>query len=113
MKKGLIFLWFYKKKKNHLPNEKQKSLNQINNDFSFYLTVSPTILVKNRSIFTPIGQKVTLECISESHPNSVNYWIRGKSGDIVQGKFYILFCYILKKFSEFYNLIKIINHFSI
>lgn len=83
MKKGLIFLWF---KKNHLPNEKQTSLNQINNDFLlFYLTVSPTILVKNRSIFAPIGQKVTLECISESHPNSVNYWIRGKSGDIVQG----------------------------
>lgn len=67
--------------------KKQKSFNQINNDFLFFFifTVSPTILVKNRSIFAPIGQKVTLECISESHPNSVNYWIRGKSGDIVQG----------------------------
>ncbi|GAB0091888.1 opioid-binding protein/cell adhesion molecule homolog [Sergentomyia squamirostris] len=47
----------------------------------------PTIWVRHQSFFVAIGQKITLECITESHPNSVNYWLRGK-GDIVQGGSY-------------------------
>lgn len=31
-------------------------------------------------------QKVTLECITESHPNSINYWMHGN--DFVQGGTY-------------------------
>lgn len=31
-----------------------------------------------RQIFASIGQKVTLECHTESNPNSVNYWMRSK-----------------------------------
>lgn len=55
-------------------------------DFIIF-AVPPTIWAQNNLIYTSIGQKVTLECITESHPNSVNYWIRGK-GDIVQGGTY-------------------------
>lgn len=55
--------------------------------FLYSFLVPPTIWSQNNLIYTSIGQKVTLECITESHPNSVNYWIRGK-GDIVQGGSY-------------------------
>lgn len=33
-----------------------------------------------------LGQRVTLECITESYPNSVNYWLHNDhDNEIVQG----------------------------
>lgn len=37
-------------------------------------------------MYAAIGQKVTLECITESHPNSVNFWLHDK--EYVQGGTY-------------------------
>lgn len=34
-------------------------------------------------MYAAIGQKVTLECVTESHPNSVNYWMHGTT--LVEG----------------------------
>lgn len=52
---------------------------------SFIPTVPPAIIiVRHEIVYASFGQKVVLECISESHPNSVNYWLHGK--DFVQGK---------------------------
>lgn len=48
-------------------------------------TVQPAIIVRHEIVYASFGQKVVLECISESHPNSVNYWLHGK--DFVQGKY--------------------------
>lgn len=45
--------------------------------------VPPAIVSRQETIYAAFGQKVILECISESHPNSVNYWLHGT--DFVQG----------------------------
>lgn len=45
--------------------------------------VPPAIVSRQEIIYAAFGQKVILECISESHPNSVNYWLHGT--DFVQG----------------------------
>lgn len=37
-------------------------------------------------MYAAIGQKVTLECVTESHPNSVNYWMHDT--EFVQGGTY-------------------------
>lgn len=48
--------------------------------------VPPTISVRHQSYFIGVGQKVTLECITESYPNSVNYWLHNDNdNEIVQG----------------------------
>lgn len=56
----------------------QKLIIQLKNNL---LLVPPKIWVQNRHMFTPMGQKVTLECHTESNPNSINYWMRS-NGDV-------------------------------
>lgn len=51
-----------------------------------FLLVPPSISVRHQSYFIGMGQKVTLECITESYPNSVNYWLHNDNeNEIVQG----------------------------
>lgn len=40
--------------------------------------VKPKIWVHSRHIHASVGQKITLECQTESNPNSVNYWMRSR-----------------------------------
>ncbi|CAD7086455.1 unnamed protein product [Hermetia illucens] len=46
----------------------------------------PNIRTRQEEIFVSPGQKVVLECVTESHPNSVNYWLRDK--EFIQGGTY-------------------------
>ncbi|CAD6996651.1 unnamed protein product [Ceratitis capitata] len=39
---------------------------------------APTIWTHYDTIHVGYGQKVTLECISEAHPTTVNFWLKGK-----------------------------------
>lgn len=56
------------------------------NTLSFSPSVPPAISVRHQSYSIGLGQKVTLECITESHPHSVNYWVRGEDPlEVVQG----------------------------
>lgn len=53
--------------------------------FVIYCSVAPTIVVRQDDIHASFGQKVVLECISESHPNSFNYFLAPSGKKIVQG----------------------------
>ncbi|XP_037883736.1 igLON family member 5 [Glossina fuscipes] len=46
----------------------------------------PTIWTRYTTIYVNYRQPVTLECISESHPISVNYWLKGT--EIIEGGTY-------------------------
>ncbi|XP_055299300.1 neurotrimin-like [Sitodiplosis mosellana] len=49
----------------------------------------PAIFVRHQEkVYASIGQKVVLECISESHPNSFNYWLDPSGKKIIQGGIY-------------------------
>ncbi|KAI8116359.1 hypothetical protein FF38_03897, partial [Lucilia cuprina] len=50
---------------------------------SLIVNFSPFIWTRYDTIYVGFGQKVILECISESHPTSVNYWLKHK--DFLQG----------------------------
>lgn len=73
--------------------------------------VAPAIMVRQDAVFAAIGQKVVLECISDSHPNSFNYWLDPSGKKIIQGAQYRQFCsypcakYIHEYFVEFVHLI--------
>lgn len=55
-------------------------------NFPQCIPVPPTISVRHQSYLIGLGQKVTLECITESYPNSVNYWLHNDNeNEIVQG----------------------------
>lgn len=41
--------------------------------------VPPAIWVRQDAVYAAFGQKVTLECITEAYPNSINYWTHGSS----------------------------------
>ncbi|XP_060646690.1 neurotrimin [Drosophila nasuta] len=47
---------------------------------------APTIWTRYDTIYVGLGQKLTLECVSESQPASVNFWIKDK--DLLQGGTY-------------------------
>ncbi|XP_053959813.1 lachesin [Anastrepha ludens] len=47
---------------------------------------APIVWTRYDTIFVSYGQKVTLECISESHPTTVNFWLKEK--DFVQSGIY-------------------------
>ncbi|XP_031623131.1 opioid-binding protein/cell adhesion molecule homolog [Contarinia nasturtii] len=49
---------------------------------------APTIVARQEKVHASIGQKVVLECISESHPNSFNYWLDPSGKKIIQGSIY-------------------------
>lgn len=73
--------------------------------------VAPAIMVRQDAVFSAIGQKVVLECISDSHPNSFNYWLDPSGKKIIQGaqyrQFYSYSCAkcIHEYFVEFVHLI--------
>lgn len=50
-------------------------------------TVPPSIVVRQETVYASFGQKIVLECISESHPNSFNYWLDPSGKKIIQGAF--------------------------
>lgn len=47
------------------------------------------LMIQNQLVGAPIGQNITLECISEAFPKSINYWMRSSRNDsiIVSGKY--------------------------
>ncbi|XP_026843104.1 neurotrimin [Drosophila persimilis] len=47
---------------------------------------APTIWTRYDTIYVGLGQKVTLECITESQPASVNFWL--KDTELLQGGSY-------------------------
>lgn len=55
-----------------------------------HFPVPPMISVPNQLVGAVEGQRISLECLSEAYPKSINYWTRDK-GEIVptvpQGKF--------------------------
>lgn len=44
------------------------------------------IWIQNQLIGAFIGQSLTLECLSEAHPKSINYWTREAGEIIAHGK---------------------------
>ncbi|XP_050440686.1 neurotrimin-like isoform X3 [Adelges cooleyi] len=42
----------------------------------------PMIWIKNQLIGAAVGQSLTLECLSEAYPKSINYWTR-EAGEII------------------------------
>lgn len=72
-------------------------------------TVQPAIIVRHEIVYASFGQKVVLECISESHPNSVNYWLHGK--DFVQGKYRMFASEFKKCFHPLHRML--VAHFCI
>ncbi|XP_036232478.2 neurotrimin [Bactrocera oleae] len=42
------------------------------------VSFAPTVWTRYDTIYAGFGQKVTLECISEAHPTTVNLWLKGK-----------------------------------
>ncbi|KAF0765250.1 neurotrimin, partial [Aphis craccivora] len=46
----------------------------------------PMIWIQNQLIGAFIGQSLTLECLSEAHPKSINYWTREAGEIIAHGK---------------------------
>lgn len=49
------------------------------------ILVAPTIVVRQDDIYASFGQKAVLECISDSHPNSFNFWLDPSGKKIIQG----------------------------
>lgn len=50
--------------------------------------VPPQLLIPHQLVSVPHGFNVTLECFTEAHPTSLNYWTRGDSQMIHDGKKY-------------------------
>lgn len=48
--------------------------------------VPPMIWIQNQLIGAYVGQSLTLECLSEAHPKSINYWTREAGEIIAHGK---------------------------
>lgn len=55
--------------------------------FAYFSSVPPAIVVRQETVYASFGQKIVLECISESHPNSFNYWLDPSGKKIIQGTF--------------------------
>lgn len=57
----------------------------MNSNFEKYnFSVPPTVWTLHENVHASYGQEVTLECISEACPNTVNYWLHDRN--YVQGK---------------------------
>ena len=50
------------------------------------ILVPPMVWIPNQLIGAQEGERVTLECGSEAHPKSINYWTRDKDEIVPQGK---------------------------
>ena len=46
-----------------------------------FFTVPPVIMVPNQLVGAPLGTDVTLECLVEASPRSINYW-HGNNGKL-------------------------------
>lgn len=49
----------------------------------FFVTVSPMLSVPHQLVGAPLGYSVTLECHTEAHPTSLNFWKRNDSGPMI------------------------------
>ena len=49
------------------------------------------IWIPNQLIGAQEDQQITLECISEAYPKSINYWTRDKDEIVPQGKLNLYF----------------------
>lgn len=56
--------------------------------FLFIVTVPPQLLIPHQLVSVPRGSNVTLECFTEAHPTSLNYWTRGDSQMLHDSKKY-------------------------
>lgn len=54
-----------------------------------FIPVPPSIVSRQDVVYAAFSQKVVLECVSEAHPESTNYWVRGI--EFMQGKFWFRF----------------------
>lgn len=52
------------------------------------ITVPPQLLIPHQLVSVPRGYNVTLECFTEAHPTSLNYWTRGDSQMLHDSKKY-------------------------
>lgn len=52
----------------------------------FFFSVPPMIWVQNQLVGAQEGQQLTLECLSEAYPKSINYWTRDKDEIVPQGR---------------------------
>lgn len=59
---------------------------QIQHDLTSFTPVAPTIWTRYDTIYVGVGQKLMLECISESQPASINFWMKDK--ELLQGGTY-------------------------
>lgn len=55
---------------------------------SYRVAVPPMLSIPHQLVSAPIGYNVTLECFTEAHPTSLNYWTRGDGQMIYEGKKY-------------------------
>lgn len=53
--------------------------------FVFVKTVPPMIWIQNQLVGAQEGELVTLECMSEAYPNSIDYWTKDKTTIISNG----------------------------
>lgn len=48
-----------------------------------FFTVSPMLSIPHQLVGAPLGFDVKLECHTEAHPTSLNYWTRGDNGPMI------------------------------
>lgn len=63
------------------------SLFQNINDVRVF-AVPPQLLIPHQLVSVPRGYNVTLECFTEAHPTSLNYWTRGDTQMLHDNKKY-------------------------
>lgn len=64
----------------------QKKIKYLN--FFFIILVSPMLSIPHQLVGVPIGHEVTIECFTEAHPTSLNYWTRDDGHMIHDSKKY-------------------------
>ncbi|XKL69346.1 hypothetical protein PGB90_007115 [Kerria lacca] len=58
----------------------------INKKISLTVHFPPILHVPNQLVGATLNQKVTLLCISEAYPKSINYWIKGNGEMVISDK---------------------------
>lgn len=56
--------------------------------FLLFFSVSPMLSIPHQLVGVPIGHEVTIECFTEAHPTSLNYWTRDDGHMIHDSKKY-------------------------
>lgn len=52
------------------------------------ISVSPMLSIPHQLVGVPVGHEVTIECFTEAHPTSLNYWTRDDGHMIHDSKKY-------------------------